>query len=47
MKKNRDNLFTVTLVILIATYLYLGEYKNTYKDPSKRKELSSEIIFID
>ena len=34
-------------MLLIATSMYSIQYKNIYRNPSTRKQLSVEVIFSD
>ena len=46
LKSKLKNLLII-LVLIIGTSISIRQYKNTYPDPSERKDLSVKGIFLD
>ena len=46
-KRDIRNIILILTIIAVITPTYISQYKKTYKNPSERKELSVDIIFID
>ncbi|AIQ97260.1 hypothetical protein EV03_0642 [Prochlorococcus marinus str. PAC1] len=45
--KNKVKYLLIILVLMIGTSISISQYKNTYPDPSERKDLSVKGIFLD
>ncbi len=45
--KKKANYLLIILVLIIGTSISIKKYKNTYPDPSERKDLSVKEIFLD
>ena len=45
--KNKVKYLLIILVLIIGTSISIKQYKNTYPDPSDRKDLSVKGIFLD
>ena len=47
LKKKQLNYLAIILILIIATPIYVRQYKNIYPDSGQRKDLSIKGIFLD
>ena len=47
VKRSKTKLISLIVVLLISISMYTRQYRETYKNPSERKELSVDVMFLD